>query len=159
MKREIDEIDQGILLALQKNADLSNLQLSEKIGLSPSACSRRVDNLKKNRVIKGSVTQINIDRIGNSEDVFVLITLNGQKKENLEAFEEKIRAVREVMSCYLMTGISDYLLRLIVRDVSHYKEVHQKLTDLPSVQRVQTSFAMKEVIKKTQIPLDRILEK
>jgi Lrp/AsnC family leucine-responsive transcriptional regulator len=150
----LDTIDLRILAALQKNGRLSNVQLSEQIGLSESACLRRVRQLEKTGVIDRYVMLINQGEIGKPGTVFVRVTLEGQQQEKLLQFEKEIIKVKDVMECYLMSGDSDYLLRIIIRDNDDYMRIHNRLTSLPGVQRVQSSFAMKAVIRKTELPLE-----
>lgn len=153
---ELDNIDRSILNKLQKNGRLSNVQLATEVGLSESACLRRVKLLEENGVIDRYVMLINQAAIGKPGNVFVRVTLDGQQREKLEDFEADISNVREVMECYLMSGDFDYLLRVITRDNDDYVRVHNKLTSLPGVMRVQSSFAMKTVLDKTELPVDSI---
>ena len=95
--------------------------------------------------------------IGKPDNVFVRVTLDGQQREKLLAFEAEINKVAEVMECYLMAGDFDYLLRVITRDNADYVRVHNKLTSLPGVMRVQSSFALKTVMESTEVPLDGII--
>jgi DNA-binding Lrp family transcriptional regulator len=151
---DLDAIDKRILSALQKDGRLSNVQLAEQIGLSESACLRRVRLLEQNGIIDRYAMLIDQAAIGKPGNVFVQVTLEGQQQEKLQLFEEEIGKVKEVMECYLMSGDSDYLLRIIVRDNEDYMRIHNRLTSLPGVLRVQSSFALKTVLKKTQLPLD-----
>jgi DNA-binding Lrp family transcriptional regulator len=153
-KKGIDSIDQRILSALQKDGRLTYVQLAEHVGLSESACLRRVRLLEQNRVIDKYVMLIDQTAIGKPGNVFVRVTLEGQQQEKLQHFEKKITQVNEVMECYLMSGDSDYLLRVIVRDNEDYMRIHNRLTRIPGVLRVQSSFALKTVLKKTELPLD-----
>jgi DNA-binding Lrp family transcriptional regulator len=150
----VDQIDRAILELLQKNGRLSNVQLAEKVGLSESACLRRVRLLEQNGIIDRYVMLINPAAIGKPGTVFVRVTLEGQQKEKLQQFEEAIAGVPEVMECYLMTGDFDYILRVIVKDNTDYMRVHDKLTGLPGVLRVQSSFALRTVRKTTELALD-----
>lgn len=151
---EIDAIDRSILKKLQQNGRLSNVQLAEAVGLSESACLRRVKLLEENGIIDRYVMLINQAAIGKPDNVFVRVTLDGQQREKLAAFEAEINKVAEVMECYLMAGDFDYLLRVITRDNADYVRVHNKLTSLPGVMRVQSSFALKTVLENTVVPLD-----
>jgi len=150
----VDQIDRTILGALQKNGRLSNVQLAEQVGLSESACLRRVRLLEQSGIIDRYVMLINQSAIGKPGTVFVRVTLEGQQKEKLLQFEETVAAVPEVMECYLMSGDFDYLLRVIIKDNSDYMRVHDKLTGLPGVVRVQSSFALRTVRKTTELALD-----
>ncbi len=153
-KKQIDEIDQRILGALQKDGRLSNVQLAEKVGLSESACLRRVRLLEQNGIIDKYVMLIDQVALGKAGNVFVRVTLEGQQQEKLQCFEREIGQVKEVMECYLMSGDSDFLLRVIFRDNEDYMHLHNRLTSLPGVLRVQSSFALKTVLKKTELPVD-----
>ena len=150
-----DEIDHSIITALQKDGRLSNVQLAQMVNLSESACLRRVKMLERSGVIDRYVMLVNQAASGKPDNVFIQITLDRQQQEDFQHFENAIRAIPEVMERYLMTGTSDYLVRVVVRDTSDYERLHTKyLTRLPGVVRVQSSFALRTVTKKTQIPMD-----
>jgi DNA-binding Lrp family transcriptional regulator len=153
-KNSIDTIDQRILSALQKDGRLTYVQLADKVGLSESACLRRVRLLEKNGIIDQYVMLIDQMSIGKPGNVFVRVTLEGQQQEKLQHFEREIIQVKEVMECYLMSGDSDFLLRIIISDNDDYMRIHNRLTSIPGVLRVQSSFALKTVLKKTELPLD-----
>src|SRR5450631_3449700 len=150
----VDQIDRTILRELQKNGRLSNVQLAERVGLSESACLRRVRLLEQSGIIDRYVMLINQAAIGKPGTVFVRVTLEGQQKEKLQLFEEMVAAVPEVMECYLMSGDVDYLLRVIIKDNADYMRIHDKLTGLPGVLRIQSSFALRTVRKTTELALD-----
>lgn len=152
-KYQIDAIDQRILSALQKDGRLTFVQLAEKVKLSESACLRRVRLLEQNGIIDKYVMLIDQAAIGKPGNVFVRVTLEGQQQEKLQHFENEIGKVKEVMECYLMSGDSDFLLRVIVRDNNDYMQLHNQLTSIPGVLRVQSSFALKTVVKKTEMPI------
>ncbi len=151
---DLDAIDHSILNKLQKNGRLSNVQLADEVGLSESACLRRVKILEESGIIDRYVMLINQSAIGKPGNVFVRVTLDGQQREKLAAFETEISRVSEVMECYLMSGDFDFLLRVISRDNEDYVRVHNKLTSLPGVMRVQSSFALRTVLNKTEMPLN-----
>jgi DNA-binding Lrp family transcriptional regulator len=151
---DLDAIDHSILNKLQKNGRLSNVQLADEVGLSESACLRRVKILEESGIIDRYVMLINQSAIGKPGNVFVRVTLDGQQREKLAAFETEISRVTEVMECYLMSGDFDYLLRVISRDNEDYVRVHNKLTSLHGVMRVQSSFALRTVLNKTEMPLN-----
>ena len=150
----LDAIDHSILNKLQKNGRLSNVQLAAEVGLSESACLRRVKLLEESGIIDRYVMLINQAAIGKPDNVFVRVTLDGQQRETLAAFEAEVSIVSEVMECYLMAGDFDYLLRVITRDNADYVRVHNKLTSLPGVMRVQSSFALKTVMERTEMPIE-----
>jgi len=151
---DIDKIDRAILRVLQKDGRVSNVQLADRVGLSESACLRRVRLLEQSGIIDRYVMLINQAAVGKPGNVFVRVTLEGQQKEKLQQFEKTVAAVPEVMECYLMSGDFDYLLRVIIKDNSDYMRVHDKLTGLPGVLRVQSSFALRTVRKTTELALD-----
>jgi DNA-binding Lrp family transcriptional regulator len=151
---DIDKIDRAILRVLQKDGRVSNVQLADRVGLSESACLRRVRLLEQSGIIDRYVMLINQAAVGKPGNVFVRVTLEGQQKEKLQQFEKTVAAVPEVMECYLMSGDFDYLLRVIIKDNLDYMRVHDKLTGLPGVLRVQSSFALRTVRKTTELALD-----
>ncbi len=152
-KIQLDELDRSILSLLQKNFRLSNVQLAKQVGLSESACLRRTKNLEKSGVIDRAVLLLNQNILGFSGTVFVRVTLQEQQQETLQAFERKVMSIGQVMECYLMSGDADYMLKVIFKDNEDYKKIHLKLTNLPGVQRVHSSFALNTVIKKTALPI------
>lgn len=149
----IDELDRSILIALQGNARLSNVQLAKEVGLSESACLRRVKALEKSGIVDRAVLLLNQNSLGFSGTVFVRVTLKEQQQETLQSFENAVISIEQVMECYLMSGDADYMLRVIYKDNDDYKKIHLKLTNLPGVQRVHSSFALNAVIKKTALPV------
>jgi len=151
---KLDRSDHAILVALQADGRISNVDLAERVNLSESACLRRVRALEKTGLIKGYVAQIDQAKAGLPVDVFVNITLEHQDLTELNAFEEAVKQIPEVMECYLMTGEHDYVLRVVVTDVNDFERIHQKyLTRLPGVDRVNSSFALRTVRKTNQLPL------
>ena len=152
----MDKIDRTILTELQRDGRLSNVQLAELVGLSESACLRRVRMLEQSGIIDRYVMLVDQGAIGKPGNVFVRVTLDGQQREKLVTFEEAIQTVPEAMECYLMSGDVDYLLRVIVKDTDDYLRLHNKLTGLPGVLRVQSSFALRTVLSKTAMPLNQV---
>lgn len=156
---KLNSIDIKILKALQENSDISNLDLAEKVGLSPSPCLRRVRLLKDAGIIKTSVMLLDANEIGLKVNVFVNVTLEKQVEERLEAFEKAIRLRPEVMECYLMTGESDYLLRVVVPDLERYEQfLKYHLTTITGVANIKSSFALNQISYKTALPLQHLPE-
>jgi len=150
----IDRIDRAILHELQQNAKRSNAALAEIVNLSESACLRRVRNLEAKGLIRDYVCLVDQSMAGYPDNVFVQITLHSQQRDDLTAFETAVMALPEVMECYLMSGDADYMVRVIVEDARDYERIHsQHLTRLPGVDRVHSSFALRTVIKKTEVPI------
>jgi Lrp/AsnC family transcriptional regulator, leucine-responsive regulatory protein len=151
---ELDSQDRAILRLLQEDARSTNAALAEKVSLSESACLRRVKALEESGMIQGYTALIDQQQAGYPVNVFVSITLDRQSRPGLDAFENAVRNVPEVMECYLMTGEHDYLLRLVVQDLKDFERVHsQHLTRLPQVVRVQSSFAMRTVTRSRVLPV------
>ena len=129
---KLDNFDRSILTALQKDGRISNVDLAERVNLSESACLRRVRALEQSGLIAGYAALIDQQELGLPGNVFVHITLEQQDEADLSAFEDDVRKIPEVMECYLMTGESDYLLRVVVSSISDYERIHRKyLTRLP----------------------------
>ena len=153
-KYDLNSIDRRILENLQNDARLSNVDLARRIGLSPSPCLRRVARLQKTGVIRGYATLLDAEAVGLPVSVFVNVTLEKQIEPALEIFEKEIRACPEVMECYLMTGDSDYLLRVVTSDLSAYERfLLQHLTRIPGVASIKSSFALKQVAYRTALPI------
>lgn len=151
----MDRIDRLILRELQREGRLSNVELAQRVHLSESATLRRVRALEEGGFISRYVALLNSQKAGFPTNVFVSITLHRQDQRDLQAFEEAVRRVPEVMECYLMTGESDYLVRVACRDAADFERLHsQHLTRLPGVARVQSSFALRVVRRSTELPID-----
>lgn len=152
-----DQIDTRILALLQHDGRITNQSLAEQISLSESACLRRVRRLEEAGLIDGYVALLDQSTAGFPDNVFVRITLHSQQQKDLQAFETAAIQLPEVMECYLMSGDADFLLRVVVADARDYERLHsQHLTRLPGVDRVHSSFALRTVIRRTQLPLHRI---
>jgi DNA-binding Lrp family transcriptional regulator len=150
----LDDMDRRILQALQEDGRLTNVELAEKVGLSPSPCLTRVRKLEKEGVIGHYVALLDAEALGSVVSVFIQITLAQQSEAVLDIFERTVRAMPEVMECYLMSGDSDYLLRVVVQDTVALRNfILDKLTKTPGVANIRSSFALKQVKYKTAFPL------
>lgn len=153
-RQELDDIDRRILHELQRDGRLSNVELAARVHLSPSPCLARVKALEKRGIIDRHVTLLNPHRIGMNVNVFIQISLDKQVKETLDTFERAIRALPNVMECYLMTGDSDYLVRVVVPDMQALERmVVDELTRIPGVANIRSSFALKQVKYSTALPV------
>ncbi len=156
-QRTLDAIDLKILAAIQDDAGLSNVDLAERVGLSPSPCLARVRALEASGVILRRVTLIDPHAVGVHVSVFVQVTLEKQIESRLEAFQAAVKDFPEVMECYLMTGDSDYLLRVVAPDVDAFRNfIVDKLSKTRGVANIRSSFALKQVKYKTALPLERL---
>ena len=150
----LDRIDLSILDYLQSNGRATTIELSEAASLSASPCHRRQKLLEEQGIITGYVALLDQDRVGLPVNVMVSVELAGQTQELLEAFEAAVAGLPEVMECMLMTGASDYLLRVVASDLGAYEEfLRTRLTRLPGVRGVRSAFALKRVIYRTNLPL------
>ncbi len=151
------EIDVEILRLLQRAARQSNVDLAKKVGLSPSACLRRNRALEKLGVIRDYVTLLDPKQLGLGASVFVQVTLERKDETSLKRFETAIGKHSDVVECYLMTGDSDYLLRVVVPDVAAFERfIMQHLAKIPGIGSIRSSFALKQVKYTTALPLDFI---
>lgn len=154
---KLDAIDLKILNVLQDRADVANIELAEAVGLSPSPCLRRVRILEDAGIIRRRVTLLEPRAVGLAVNIFVSVTLEKQVEERLQEFETAVRSRPEVMECYLMTGESDYLLRVVVPDLNAYERfLKEHLTRVPGVASIKSSFALNQVQYRTALPLDHI---
>ncbi|KGJ93947.1 Lrp/AsnC family transcriptional regulator [Colwellia psychrerythraea] len=154
----LDKIDIEILKALQRDAGISNLELAEKVCLSPSPCSRRVKLLEEAGFVRGKVTLLDPKTVGLPVNVFMQITLTRQKKSLLEVFEKQISQWSEVMECYLMTGDFDYLIRVAVPDLLSYQVFLDKITEIEEINHIKSSFSLKQICYKTELPLQHLIQ-
>lgn len=145
----LDEFDTHIVRILRSDGRISNADLAAQVGLSPSACLRRVRLLERSGVIAGYVAII---REGAPEDrlvVFTQITLDRQTEEFLNRFESAVCRCPEITDCHLMTGLADYLLKIEVKNAGDYERLHKEvLSRLPGVARIQSSFAIRTVVSR-----------
>ena len=152
---ELDSIDLAILEALQADGRMSNAALAERIGLSPSACSRRLDNLEKSGTIRGYHARVSNKALGFSLTAIVHISLTGQFQKTLRDFEEAIKRCPNVLVCYLMSGEYDYILRIAAKDLADYERIHRDwLSSLPHVVKINSSFALREIIDRPNVGID-----
>ena len=151
---KLDSIDLRILDELQHDGALSNVELARRVHLSPSPCLTRVRALEATGVIDRYVAIANPAALGLGLSVFISISLKSQSKEALAEFERRIVEHDEVMECYLMTGDSDYLIRVAVADIAALEKfILEQLTPIPGLEKIRSSFALKQVRYKTALPI------
>jgi len=147
---ELDALDRKLLRELCRDARLSNVELSERVGLSSTACARRLAHLEKTGVLRGYAPEVDASLLGFSLTVIVLIALERQSEEALKAFELAVVKCPDVVACHLMSGSDDYLLQVQARDMEDFERIHKThLSRMPGVARVHSSFAMRSVVKRT----------
>lgn len=152
-------VDAKILDRLQRNARISNAALAKSVGLSPSACLRRVQSLEHRGYMRSYVTMLSPERLGLGASVFIEVSLEKKDEQTLQRFEQSITKCPEVLECYLMTGDSDYLLRVVVTNVAAFERfLISHLTKIRGIAAIRSSFALKQVKYTTALPLDAISE-
>ncbi|MBO1256868.1 Lrp/AsnC family transcriptional regulator [Alteromonas sp. 5E99-2] len=152
---DLDQKDKQILNELQINARISNLELAEKVNLSPTPCARRVKQLEEAGIIQTHVTLLNRELLGLNLMAMIGVTMDQHTADRFEKFEEAANALPEVMECYVVTGQdSDFLIKVLVRDMRHYEEfLLKRLTKIEGVNGVHTSFVLRQPIHKHQLPI------
>ena len=151
---QLDAIDLRILAQLQEDGSLSNVELARRVHLSPSPCLARVKALETAGVIARYVALADAKALGLGLNVFINVSLKSQSKESLAQFEQRIAEHDEVMECYLMTGDSDYLIRVVVPEIAALERfILEQLTPIPGIEKIRSSFALKQVRYKTALPL------
>ncbi|MEM7060750.1 MAG: Lrp/AsnC family transcriptional regulator [Pseudomonadota bacterium] len=149
----MDAIDRRIIRALQQNGRISNQDLADMVGLSPSPCLRRVRKLEERGVLTGYAAQVDQVKYGLPVDVFVSISLSNQTDIALQAFERAVQRLDEVMECYLMTGSRDYLLRVVCDGLNSYERfTREHLATLPGIRSIESSFALGCVKQRGALP-------
>ena len=152
----LDRADKAIVKALQENARLTNVELAERVGVSPSACLRRVNMLEQSGTISGYYAELNPAKIDYDVVVLVQITLTGQSAAILKDFETAVVRIPNLLACFLLAGAKDYVLRIAARDVADYGEIHSNhLAGLPHVQSMESSFVLRTVMNRG-LPVDLI---
>lgn len=154
----LDRTDKRILELLQQDGSLSNLELADKVGLSPSPCSRRVKALEDSGLISGYRALLDARKLGLDLQAMISISMDKHTPERFEQFETQVRACPEILECYLITGqAADYVLKVLVEDMEAYQQfLLGTLTRIDGVTGVQSSFVMRKVIDRTALPLGHL---
>lgn len=151
---DLDDRDRAILRLLQRDGRLTNAELAERVGLSQSACLRRLRLLEEAGIIAGYAMLLDAGAMGMAGNAFVQITLDQQGRQALDRFESAIAIVPEIVSCHLLAGQADYLLHIIYRDSADLERIHTEiLTRLPGVMRVQSTLSLRTVKRTTVLPV------
>ncbi len=142
----LDALDKAILSALVRDGRLSQVELSERVPLSPTAVARRIKALEEAGVIEGYQARVNRQALGIHMTIFVEIALKSQNEELLASFEKAAAAAPSIVSCHLMSGENDYLITVMARDLADFERIHkEQLSRLPGVVRLKSSFSLREV--------------
>ena len=154
----IDRADRRLLLELAAHGRATNVEIAQAVHLSASAVARRQRALEEAGVIRGYHADIDPAAFGCATNVVVQVTLKGQSEADLSEFEQAVRQCDSVLRCWLMSGSDDYLLILLVRDLVDFERVHKtQLSRLPHVARIQSSFALRDVVHRA-LPADLLRE-
>lgn len=150
----LDRIDFKILSVLQQDARISNLELARQVGLSPSPCHRRLRLIEQAGLIRQYVTLLDRNAVGLKFTAFVEVALQRKDPKTYEAFQKAVQACPEVMECHIMTGDSDYMLRVAAPDIDSFRRfIMNELLAMPSVERTRTSISLGEIKYTTALPL------
>ncbi|WP_217274139.1 Lrp/AsnC family transcriptional regulator [Shewanella sp. VB17] len=152
---QLDRTDKKILQLMQNNARISNLELADSVGLSPTPCSRRVKRLEESGLIDKHVTLLKPSALGLNLTAMIGISMDRHTPERFDYVEKAVTALPEVLECLIVTGQSaDFLLKVVVRDMQHYEQLLLgHITRLEGVTGVHSSFVLREVLKRTALPL------
>ncbi len=152
----LDEVDLAILRLLQADASITNADLAAKVGLSPSACLSRTKRLTERGVIRKFTAVVDEKTVGLGVVVFAFVTLSKHSRSAAESFLERIQKIAQVMECYNVTGRADYLLKIVARDISAYRDfVIDQVIELPEVEHVETLVVLKAEKRSFELPLDQ----
>lgn len=152
---QLDTIDYAIIRTLQIDGRIANANLAEQVGLSASACSRRLDTLEKNGYIRGYHARVSNKKLGHELIAIVNVSLSGQFQDTLREFETAVKRCPNILVCYLMSGEYDYTMRVAAKDLADYERIHRDwLTALPHVVKINSSFALREIIDRPNVGID-----
>ena len=150
---KLDQIDHKILRYLQENARITNADLADKVGLSPTPCLRRLRRLEAEGVIKGYHTEVNREALGVNVTVLILVKLEREDDATLRDFEDAIRERPEVMECYLVTGKFDYFIRVVIPTLGAYETfLSETILRMPKVATVESNVTLRQVERKVVLP-------
>jgi Lrp/AsnC family transcriptional regulator len=151
---DLDQIDRRILAILQTEAGVTATEVGERIGLSQSACWRRIQRLRDAGVIKDQPAVLDREKVGLSTMVFAQVKLTSHGRTNITDFADAVRRYPEVLDCYVVLGNVDFLLRIVTEDIKDYERfMYEKLSQLPGVQEVNSSIALSEMKHTTVLPI------
>lgn len=153
----MDRTDRNLLDALQHDSSRSVADLGELVGLSASACHRRIKALEEQGLIAGYAARVDPRRMGLTVEVFVEITLTSQSRESMDRFERAVGDFDEILECHLMSGGADYILRVAATDLADYDSIHREcLARLPGVSAMRSSFSLRRIKRLEGYPVSRL---
>jgi Lrp/AsnC family leucine-responsive transcriptional regulator len=156
LKVTLDRIDKHILRLMQTNGRISNLELADQVGLSPTPCSRRVRRLEESGLIDRHVTLLKSELLGLNLTAIIGISMDRHTPDRFESFEKAIANMPEIIECNIVTGqAADFLVKAVVKDMQHYEKfLLGRLTRVSGVTGVHSSFVLRQLINKTELPVD-----
>ena len=151
---ELDALDSKILSALQEDGRLSNVELADRVGLSPSPCLRRVKRLEEEGYIAGYKAKVDRRRLGLGMTIFVGVKVDGHRDHNARAFQEAVQTLPEVVACHMVSGEADFLLEVVVADLAAYDAfLSRTLLAMPMVRDIRSNFAIRTVKSDGALPV------
>ena len=151
---QFDRVDRRMLQELQRDGSLTNEEVSTRVHLSASICSRRRHRLEDAGVILGYVAVVDPAKVGYQASMFLEVKLRSDNYEDVKVFEDAVQKIDEVMDCWSLAGHLDYLIRVVVRDSQHFQRLHdEQMLHLPGVERIDTSLALRTVVRRTALPI------
>lgn len=151
---ELDDYERRILRELQRDGQQTVAEIAAKVGLSASPCWRRIDRLEREGVIRGRVALVDRRKVGLSAHIFAQVRLNAHGRANLDEFAEAIRGFPEVLDAYVLMGTTDFMLRIVARDIDAYERFFfDKLSRLPGVQEITSTVALSEIKSTSELPI------
>lgn len=151
----LDDIDRQLLAAMQSEGRITNVDLADRVGLTPPPCLRRVRALEEGGVIKGYHADLDAAKLGYSITVFAMVSLKSQAEEDLRKFEEHMRELAEVRECHMLNGEIDFILKIVSKDLQSFQEfLTSKLTPAPNVASIKTSLTIRTAKSVPGVPLD-----
>ncbi|MBW6530247.1 Lrp/AsnC family transcriptional regulator [Sphingomonas citri] len=151
---QLDDYERRILRELQRDGQQTVAEIAAKVGLSASPCWRRIDRLEREGVIRGRVALVDRRKVGLSAHIFAQVRLNAHGRANLDEFAEAIRGFPEVLDAYVLMGTTDFMLRIVARDIDAYERFFfDKLSRLPGVQEITSTVALSEIKSTSELPI------
>jgi Lrp/AsnC family leucine-responsive transcriptional regulator len=155
---KLDRMDRRILEEIQADGSISNLDLAERVGLSPSPCARRMKLLYESGIISRQITVLDQKKVGLPISIYISVSLDHQSPKRLKNFDSKVTDWPEVVECSLITGSdTDYWLKVVMPDMDYYQKfLLDKLNQIEGVSSIRTSFVLRQVVQRTALPLNHI---
>ncbi|MEG3144276.1 Lrp/AsnC family transcriptional regulator [Sphingomonas sp. RT2P30] len=151
---DLDNYERKILRLLQADASLTTAQVAEQVGLSPSPCWRRIDRLERDGFIKYRAAIVDRRKVGLNAQIFAQVKLNAHGRANLDEFSAAVREVPEVLDAYVLMGSTDFMLRIVAKDIEAYERLFfDRLSKLPGVQEINSTVALSEIKSTTVLPI------